>query len=186
MARGRCAASTSKSSRASSSPCSGPSGCGKTTTLRLIAGLEEPTEGRIFIDGRDVTHVDPGDRNVAMVFQSYALYPPHDGTAEHDAGVDRRRACRRSRRPRRRAVPRGCSASSISWIASRPSSPAESASASRWGRAMVRNPACYLMDEPLSNLDLKLREHMRTELKRLHQRDRGDHSLRDARSGRGP
>ena len=53
----------------------GPSGCGKTTTLRLIAGLEEPTEGRISIDGRDVTNVDPGDRNVAMVFQSYALYP---------------------------------------------------------------------------------------------------------------
>ena len=149
----------------------GPSGCGKTTTLRLIAGLEEPSEGRIHIDGRDVTHVDPGDRNVAMVFQSYALYPHM--TAQQNmtlaltvGGMSKAQAAEEARRT--------ASLLGIEHLLDR--KPAKLSGGERQrvalGRAMVRNPACYLMDEPLSNLDLKLREHMRTELKRLHQRDR--------------
>lgn len=149
----------------------GPSGCGKTTTLRLIAGLEEPTEGGIFIDGRDVTHVDPGDRNVAMVFQSYALYPHM--TAQQNmtlaltvGGMPKEQAAEEARRTAKLL--------GIEHLLDR--KPAKLSGGERQrvalGRAMVRNPACYLMDEPLSNLDLKLREHMRTELKRLHQRDR--------------
>ena len=149
----------------------GPSGCGKTTTLRLIAGLEEPTEGRIFIDGREVTHVDPGDRNVAMVFQSYALYPHM--TAQQNmtlaltvGGMSKEQAAEAARRTARLL--------GIEHLLDR--KPARLSGGERQrvalGRAMVRNPACYLMDEPLSNLDLKLREHMRTELKRLHQRGR--------------
>ena len=149
----------------------GPSGCGKTTTLRLIAGLEEPSEGRIHIDGRDVTHVDPGDRNVAMVFQSYALYPHM--TAQQNmtlaltvGGMSKAQAAEEARRTARLL--------GIEHLLDR--KPAKLSGGERQrvalGRAMVRNPACYLMDEPLSNLDLKLREHMRTELKRLHQRDR--------------
>jgi len=149
----------------------GPSGCGKTTTLRLIAGLEEPTEGRIFIDGRDVTHIDPGDRNVAMVFQSYALYPHM--TAQQNmtlaltvGGMPKAQAAEEARRTAKLL--------GIEHLLDR--KPAKLSGGERQrvalGRAMVRNPACYLMDEPLSNLDLKLREHMRTELKRLHQKDR--------------
>ncbi len=149
----------------------GPSGCGKTTTLRLVAGLEEPTEGRISIDGRDVTNIDPGDRNVAMVFQSYALYPHM--TAQQNmtlaltvGGMPKEKAAEEARRTARLL--------GIEHLLDR--KPAKLSGGERQrvalGRAMVRNPACYLMDEPLSNLDLKLREHMRTELKRLHQRDR--------------
>ena len=149
----------------------GPSGCGKTTTLRLIAGLEEPTEGRIFIDGRDVTDVDPGDRNVAMVFQSYALYPHMTALQNMTlaltvGGMPKEQAVREARETAKLL--------GIERLLDR--KPAKLSGGERQrvalGRAMVRNPACYLMDEPLSNLDLKLREHMRTELKRLHQKDR--------------
>ena len=149
----------------------GPSGCGKTTTLRLIAGLEEPTEGRVFIDGRDVTNVDPGDRNVAMVFQSYALYPHMTALQNMTlaltvGGMSKEQASEEARRTAKLL--------GIEHLLDR--KPAKLSGGERQrvalGRAMVRNPACYLMDEPLSNLDLKLREHMRTELKRLHQRDR--------------
>ena len=149
----------------------GPSGCGKTTTLRLIAGLEEPTEGRISIDGRDVTNVDPGDRNVAMVFQSYALYPHMTALQNMTlaltvGGMSKVQASEEARGTARLL--------GIEHLLDR--KPAKLSGGERQrvalGRAMVRNPACYLMDEPLSNLDLKLREHMRTELKRLHQRDR--------------
>jgi ABC-type sugar transport system ATPase subunit len=149
----------------------GPSGCGKTTTLRLIAGLEEPSEGAIFISGRDVTHVDPGDRNVAMVFQTYALYPHMTALQNMTlnltvAGMPKAAAIEKARETARIL--------GIEHLLER--KPAKLSGGERQrvalGRAMVRSPACYLMDEPLSNLDLKLREHMRTELKRLHQQYR--------------
>ena len=149
----------------------GPSGCGKTTTLRLIAGLEDPTEGRISIDGRDVTRVDPGDRNVAMVFQSYALYPHMTALQNMTlaltvGGMSKEEAAAAARQTAKLL--------GIEHLLDR--KPAKLSGGERQrvalGRAMVRNPACYLMDEPLSNLDLKLREHMRTELKRLHQKNR--------------
>ena len=146
----------------------GPSGCGKTTTLRLIAGLEEPTEGTILIGARDVTHVDPGDRDVAMVFQTYALYPHMTALQNMTlgltvAGMAKAEAVAKARETARLL--------NIEGLLER--KPAKLSGGERQrvalGRAMVRSPACYLMDEPLSNLDLKLREHMRTELKRLHQ-----------------
>jgi ABC-type sugar transport system ATPase subunit len=145
----------------------GPSGCGKTTTLRMIAGLEEPTEGSIRIGERDVTELDPGDRNVAMVFQTYALYP-HMTALQNitlnltTAGMAKAEAVAKARETAKLL--------GIEHLLQR--KPAKLSGGERQrvalGRAMVRSPACYLMDEPLSNLDLKLREHMRTELKRLH------------------
>ncbi len=146
----------------------GPSGCGKTTTLRLIAGLEEPTEGTIAIGERDVTHVNPGDRDVAMVFQTYALYPHMTALQNMTlgltvAGMSKAEAAEKARE----------TAKLLNIEALLDRKPAKLSGGERQrvalGRAMVRSPACYLMDEPLSNLDLKLREHMRTELKRLHQ-----------------
>ena len=146
----------------------GPSGCGKTTTLRLIAGLEEPTEGSITIGERDVTHVNPGDRDVAMVFQTYALYPHMTALQNMTlgltvAGMSKAEASAKARETAKIL--------NIERLLER--KPAKLSGGERQrvalGRAMVRSPACYLMDEPLSNLDLKLREHMRTELKRLHQ-----------------
>ena len=146
----------------------GPSGCGKTTTLRLIAGLEEPTEGSIAIGERDVTHVNPGDRDVAMVFQTYALYPHMTALQNMTlgltvAGMSKAEAAEKARET--------AELLNIGPLLER--KPAKLSGGERQrvalGRAMVRSPACYLMDEPLSNLDLKLREHMRTELKRLHQ-----------------
>ena len=149
----------------------GPSGCGKTTTLRLIAGLEEPTEGTIVIDGRDVTNVDPGDRNVAMVFQSYALYPHMTALQNMTlglivGGMSKAAAAEKALETARLL--------GIEKLLERKPSKLSGGERQRvaLGRAMVRKPACYLMDEPLSNLDLKRREHMRTELKRLHQRHR--------------
>jgi ABC-type sugar transport system ATPase subunit len=149
----------------------GPSGCGKTTTLRLVAGLEEADEGLIQIGGRDVTKVDPGDRNVAMVFQSYALYPHM--TALQNMTLSLRVAGV----PRVVAQEKAHAAAKILGIEHLlHRKPAKLSGGERQrvalGRAMVRSPACYLMDEPLSNLDLKLREHMRTEIKRLHQQYR--------------
>lgn len=145
----------------------GPSGCGKTTTLRLIAGLEEPTEGNILIGGRDVTNVDPGDRDVAMVFQSYALYPHMTALQNMTlgltvGGMSKTEAAEKARETAKLL--------GIENLLGRKPSKLSGGERQRvaLGRAMVRSPACYLMDEPLSNLDLKRREHMRTELKRLH------------------
>ena len=149
----------------------GPSGCGKTTTLRLIAGLEEPSQGSIAIGGRDVTWLDPGDRNVAMVFQSYALYPHMTALQNMTlnltvAGLSKVEAEAKARETAKLL--------DIERLLDR--KPAKLSGGERQrvalGRAMVRSPACYLMDEPLSNLDLKLREQMRTELKRLHHKYR--------------
>jgi multiple sugar transport system ATP-binding protein len=147
----------------------GPSGCGKTTTLRMVAGLEEPTGGRITIGDRDVTYLEPKDRDIAMVFQNYALYP-HMSVYENMAfGLKLRRVPRQEidRRVKEAAEILGLGA-----LLHR--KPKELSGGQRQrvalGRAIVREPKAFLMDEPLSNLDAKLRAQTRVELKRLHQR----------------
>ena len=148
----------------------GPSGCGKTTSLRMIAGLEEITEGDLRIGDRVVNDVPPKDRDIAMVFQSYALYPHmtvYDNMAfglklrkTPKAEIDRR-VKEAAGHARHRAT---CSTAS----------PSELSGGQRQrvalGRAIVREPAVFLMDEPLSNLDAKLRVETRAEITRLHQR----------------
>jgi multiple sugar transport system ATP-binding protein len=144
----------------------GPSGCGKTTTMRMIAGLEDPTDGEILIDGRDVTHLEPKDRDVAMVFQSYALYPNMNvyenirfplkvrgiDPATHDARVRRASAM-------------------VELDEFLHRKPAELSGGQRQrvalARAIVREPNVFLMDEPLSNLDAKLRVSTRAQIKNL-------------------
>jgi ABC-type sugar transport system ATPase subunit len=149
----------------------GPSGCGKTTTLRMIAGLDMPTKGRIQIGTRDCTTVHPRDRGVGMVFQSYALYP-HMSVFENIAlnlrvqGVSREEIDRRVR-----IVAQTLQLSSLLERRPKNLSGGERQRVAV-GRALVRNPRVLLMDEPLSNLDLKLREHMRTEMRRLHEESR--------------
>ncbi len=147
----------------------GPSGCGKTTTLRLIAGLEEVTEGRIYIGGHDVTHLEPKDRNVAMVFQNYALYP-HLKVYDNIAfGL---RAARRPKAEIDQKVREAARLLGIEDLLDRKPRQLSGGQQQRVaiGRAIVRNPNVFLFDEPLSNLDAKLRVQMRTELLRLHRR----------------
>jgi multiple sugar transport system ATP-binding protein len=145
----------------------GPSGCGKSTTLRMIAGLEAVTAGRILIDGRDVTDVPPKDRDLAMVFQSYALYP-HMTVFENMAfGL----AMRKTPKPViESAVRRAAEILGITALLDRRPKALSGGQRQRvaLGRAIVRAPKCFLFDEPLSNLDAKLRLEMRAELKRLH------------------
>ncbi|MGH7327639.1 MAG: ABC transporter ATP-binding protein [Polyangiaceae bacterium] len=147
----------------------GPSGCGKTTTLRMIAGLETVTEGKIFIGDRLVNDVEPRDRNIAMVFQNYALYP-HMNVYENMAFALRLRKMAHSEIDRR--VKGAAEVLGISRFLHR--RPKELSGGQRQraalGRAMVRDPAVFLMDEPLSNLDAKLRVQMRVELVQLHRR----------------
>jgi len=150
----------------------GPSGCGKSTLLRMTAGLEEVTEGEIWIGDRVVNEVPPRDRDIAMVFQNYALYP-HMSVFDNLAfGLRRRRvpAPEVERRVRGAAETLGISAHLARL-------PRELSGGERQrvalGRAMVREPRVFLFDEPLSNLDAKLRVQMRAEIKRLHQRLRG-------------
>ncbi len=147
----------------------GPSGCGKTTLLRMIAGLLEPTSGRILIDGQDVTGLPSKKRNLAMVFQSYALYP-HLSVAKNLAfplAVLRTPKDERDRRVREVAATLG-----LEKLLHR--KPRELSGGQRQrvavGRALVRQPSAYLMDEPLSNLDAKLRTATRQELSELHDR----------------
>jgi len=147
----------------------GPSGCGKSTLLRMIAGLEKVTAGTVRIGSRDVTLVPPPDRDIAMVFQNYALYP-HKTVAENLAfGLRQRKAPRDEieRRVREMAVMLGLQ----ELMARRP---AQLSGGQRqrvaMGRALVREPQVFLLDEPLSNLDAKLRTSMRAELARLHER----------------
>ncbi|MFN2444565.1 MAG: ABC transporter ATP-binding protein [Vicinamibacterales bacterium] len=146
----------------------GPSGCGKTTLLRLLAGLERPDDGHIWIGDRVVNDIDPAARDVAMVFQSYALYP-HFTVFQNIAFPLRARGVAAGEIDRRvRAA-----AARVGLEALLERRPAQLSGGQQQrvalGRAVVRNPAVYLMDEPLSNLDAQLRLQTRTELKRLHQ-----------------
>jgi multiple sugar transport system ATP-binding protein len=147
----------------------GPSGCGKTTTLRMLAGLERPTYGSIEIAGRVVNRVAAKDRNIALVFQSYALYP-HMTVRENLAfGMKARREPRARIRTRVEEV-----AEILGVVELLKRRPAELSGGQRQrvalGRALIREPEVFLMDEPLSNLDAALRVQMRTELARLHER----------------
>jgi ABC-type sugar transport system ATPase subunit len=149
----------------------GPSGCGKSTTLNMIAGLEQPSEGRILIGGRDVTHLPPSERDIAMVFQSYALYP-HLSVFENIAFPLRARRRRTAEAELRERVGQVATALGLDALLER--LPREISGGQRQrvalGRAMVRTPTVYLLDEPLSNLDQQLRVQMRSELKDIHQR----------------
>ena len=147
----------------------GPSGCGKSTTLRMIAGLEEISDGELYIDGQLMNEKQPKDRDIAMVFQSYALYPHmtvYDNMAfslkmhkvpkdEIDKAV-REAAKILDLEPLLERKPKALSGGQRQRVA--------------MGRAIVRKPKVFLMDEPLSNLDAKLRGQMRVEISKLHQR----------------
>jgi len=147
----------------------GPSGCGKSTLLRLIAGLEEATEGRVHIGDRDVTDRAPRERDVAMIFQSYALYPHMTVRQNLGYGLKVRRT---NKSEIARRVERVAGLLRLDDLLGR--RPAELSGGQRqrvaMGRAIVREPQAFLMDEPLSNLDAKLRVSMRAELVSLHTR----------------
>jgi len=149
----------------------GPSGCGKTTTLRCVAGLEFPDEGEIYIGDRLVNDLDPKERNIAMVFQSYALYPHMTVYQNMAFPLENAKVAEREIIER---VNRTARLLQVETLLNR--KPAQLSGGQRQrvavGRAIVREPQVFLMDEPLSNLDAKLRVHMRAELKRL-QKDLG-------------
>jgi multiple sugar transport system ATP-binding protein len=144
----------------------GPSGCGKTTTLRMIAGLESVTDGRIFIGDLDVTDLEPKDRDVSMVFQNYALYP-HLTVAENIAFPLMARGAKRADIQNR--IDEVATALEITSLLGRKPKELSGGQQQRVaiGRAIIRQPKVFLFDEPLSNLDAKLRVEMRTELLRL-------------------
>ena len=147
----------------------GPSGCGKSTLMNAIAGLDEVSEGRIKIADRDVTYADPKDRDIAMVFQSYALYPNMTVEENISFGLEMRKVPKEERDAE---VKRVSELLQIDHLLSR--KPAHLSGGQRqrvaMGRALARRPQLYLFDEPLSNLDAKLRVEMRTEIKKLHQK----------------
>ncbi|SDR56550.1 carbohydrate ABC transporter ATP-binding protein, CUT1 family [Rhizobiales bacterium GAS113] len=147
----------------------GPSGCGKSTMLRMIAGLESIDGGEIRIGDRVVNSVEPKDRNIAMVFQNYAIYPHM--TVERNIGFGLHTA-KLSGEDKRRRILETARLLGLEQLLER--KPAELSGGQRQrvaiGRAMVRNPAVFLFDEPLSNLDAQLRAQMRLEIKQLHQR----------------
>lgn len=145
----------------------GPSGCGKSTTLRMIAGLEEPTSGKIMIGDRDITYTRPGDRNIAMVFQSYALYPHLTVYDNLCAGLKLKKV------PQNEIERRVAEVSEVlgldQGLMNR--KPGQLSGGQRQrvavGRALVRRSDVFLLDEPLSNLDALLREHVRADLKQI-------------------
>src|SRR5439155_3500005 len=149
----------------------GPSGCGKTSALRMVAGLEDITEGRVSIGGRVVNKVPPKDRDIAMIFQNYALYPHM--TAAKNMGF----ALRMRKFPKGQIRERVTDAAGVLGLMQALDKRPRTLSGGQrqrvaMGRAIVREPAAFLMDEPLSNLDAKLRVQMRAEISRL-QRDLG-------------
>ena len=147
----------------------GPSGCGKSTTLRMVAGLEEISEGELYIGGRLVNDVAPKDRDIAMVFQNYALYP-HMTVFENMAfGLKLRKTPKDEIKKR---VTEAAKILDIEHLLDRKPKALSGGQRQRvaMGRAIVRNPKVFLMDEPLSNLDAKLRVQMRIEIQKIHQR----------------
>jgi multiple sugar transport system ATP-binding protein len=147
----------------------GPSGCGKSTLLRLIAGLETPTSGVIRFDGRVVTDLRPQERNVAMVFQDYALYPYLSARGNLEFPLRMRKLARAQMRER---VERVASLLGLSPLLDRLPKQLSGGQRQRvaMGRALVREPTVFLLDEPLSNLDAKLRVQVRAEIKELQER----------------
>ncbi|WP_421423584.1 ABC transporter ATP-binding protein [Agrobacterium rosae] len=147
----------------------GPSGCGKSTLLNIIAGLDQTSSGDIAIGGQSVSNLPPKDRNIAMVFQSYALYPTMSVERNIGFGLEMRGT---PVDQRREAVARAADMLQVTHLLDR--KPANLSGGQRqrvaMGRAIVRDPDLFLFDEPLSNLDAKLRVEMRTEIKRLHER----------------
>src|SRR4051794_15952272 len=147
----------------------GPSGCGKSTLLRMIAGLEEITDGAISIGDRDVTELPPPERDIAMVFQNYALYPHMNVRENLGFGLSVRHTPKTEIRRRVEDV-----ATLLGLEALLDRKPAHLSGGQRqrvaMGRAIIREPVAFLMDEPLSNLDAKLRVQMRSELLKLHKR----------------
>ena len=149
----------------------GPSGCGKSTLLRIIAGLEEATSGEVLMDDKWVNDLTPRERNIAMVFQSYALYPHM--TVEENMGFNLR-ISGLSKPDIKQRVSEAADILDLGDLMKRKPSQLSGGQRQRvaMGRALVRNPDTFLFDEPLSNLDAKLRVQMREEIKRLHQRVR--------------
>ena len=147
----------------------GPSGCGKSTTLRMIAGLEEISDGELYIDDKLMNNVEPKDRDIAMVFQNYALYP-HMSVYDNMAfGLKQRKVPKEEIKEK---VEYAAKILGLEDLLNRKPKALSGGQRQRvaMGRAIVRNPKVFLMDEPLSNLDAKLRVQMRTELAELHQR----------------
>ena len=147
----------------------GESGCGKSTTLRMVAGLEDVTEGQVLIGGKDVTNAHPMARDIAMVFQNYALYPHMDVAQNMSFALD---LAGRPKAEIQTKVAQAAKVLNIEHLLKR--KPKELSGGQRQrvaiGRAIVREPQVFLFDEPLSNLDAKLRGHMRAELALLHER----------------
>ena len=147
----------------------GPSGCGKSTTLRMIAGLEDITSGELYIDGKLMNDVEPKDRDIAMVFQNYALYPHMTVYDNMAFGLKLRKM---PKDEIDRLVQEAAKILDLSHLLDRKPKALSGGQRQRvaMGRAIVRNPKVFLMDEPLSNLDAKLRGQMRIEISKLHQR----------------
>jgi len=147
----------------------GPSGCGKSTLLNMIAGLETVTSGSLHIGDREVTHLAPKDRDIAMVFQSYALYPNMTVAENISFGMEIRKV---DKAQQKSTVDRVANMLQIVPLLDRKPSQLSGGQRQRvaMGRALARDPSLFLFDEPLSNLDAKLRVEMRTEIKQLHQR----------------
>ena len=147
----------------------GPSGCGKSTTLRMIAGLEDISEGDLLIDGKRVNDVEPKDRDIAMVFQNYALYPHMTVYDNMAFGLKLRKT---PKAEIDKLVHEAAKILGIEQLLDRKPKALSGGQRQRvaMGRAIVRNPKVFLMDEPLSNLDAKLRVQMRIEIQKLHQR----------------
>lgn len=145
----------------------GPSGCGKTTLLRMIAGLGPATSGQVLMDGQDITDLDPGKRDIAMVFQNYAIYPMMTVRDNIDFGLKNRRVPKAERQRRIAEVAR---MTGLTELLDRRPSTLSGGQRQRiaLARAMVKQPKVFLMDEPLSNLDAKIRNSMRSELIELH------------------
>ena len=146
----------------------GPSGCGKSTTLRMITGLDEPTSGDIYIDGKKINDLTPGKRDIAMVFQNYALYPTMTVRENIEFGLENKKVPKEERKKRVQEI---CEVVGLTQYLDR--KPATLSGGQRQrvalARAMVKQPKVFLMDEPLSNLDAQLRMRARKELVKIHE-----------------